>query len=236
MFDNTEIRKAGELDVYVPTDSRVQTFIYNEIFEDRVYEHSFCKVTPGDVVVDIGANIGLFTLYAVGLGASLVHAIEAEKTCVQCIRKNIYLYGAVDKVVVYEMAAWHEKSTVTLNNTTCRNVGSSWVNDLLDRHDDFLVCAIRGKISAKRDYDMYDVEADTVDNVVAGKIDFVKVDTEGSESEILIGMRNILSMYKPKLAIAAYHRKSHTDELFDIVTKANNSYRCSAKDSTLFFY
>lgn len=56
--------------------------VYKEIFEIDVYQ-----VTPSDVrnrvVVDVGANVGLFALRAIEYGANHVYAFEAQQTVFQ---------------------------------------------------------------------------------------------------------------------------------------------------------
>ena len=54
---------------------------YGAMITDRVRTGAYCQaltlaVKPGDVVVDLGAGAGIFTLHACRLGARLVHAIE----------------------------------------------------------------------------------------------------------------------------------------------------------------
>ena len=39
--------------------------MYNEIFEARQYMRSGIALSSGDTIVDVGANIGMFTMYAV---------------------------------------------------------------------------------------------------------------------------------------------------------------------------
>jgi FkbM family methyltransferase len=65
---------------------------YNEIYEDSeayVDEsfHNF-KVEPGDVVVDLGANIGLFSNKASEDGASIIHAFEPHHLAYSCLIDN----------------------------------------------------------------------------------------------------------------------------------------------------
>ena len=47
--------------------------IYDEIWKDKVYG----EVHPGESVLDIGANVGYFTLYALATGAKVI-AFEPE--------------------------------------------------------------------------------------------------------------------------------------------------------------
>ena len=58
--------------------------IFREIFEDRCYERLGITICDGDVVLDIGANIGLFALSLMerfcGLKMLTRHGLQAEAT------------------------------------------------------------------------------------------------------------------------------------------------------------
>jgi hypothetical protein len=67
-------------DYLIPNDKEelLQCF-YNEIVEDREYDRFGVKVEPGDVVVDCGANIGIFSHYALDKQqASRVYSFESD--------------------------------------------------------------------------------------------------------------------------------------------------------------
>lgn len=51
---------------------------YDEIWNGGEYERYDVGIMPGDVVVDCGASIGIFTRYALSRGASRVISIEAD--------------------------------------------------------------------------------------------------------------------------------------------------------------
>lgn len=53
------------------------------------------------------------------------------------------------------------------------------------------------------------------------RIDFLKLDVEGSEMETLQGAKNAISRFRPKMAISLYHKP---DDLFEIVNYVRSKY------------
>ncbi len=60
-----------------------------EIFEEREYDRFGINIKPGDIVLDAGGNVGIFTQYAIDKGASKVVAYECDKPHFECYNKNI---------------------------------------------------------------------------------------------------------------------------------------------------
>jgi FkbM family methyltransferase len=58
------------------------------------------------------------------------------------------------------------------------------------------------------------LQAAPIDDFVSERIDFLKMDIEGAESQALEGSTKLLTCWKPDLAIAAYHRPSDFVNLF----------------------
>lgn len=74
-------------------DVRGRDLIWNEIFDKRIYSYSkfgFRRGDPIDVVVDVGANIGMFTAWvATEYRCSKIVAYEASPVTFRYLMKNI---------------------------------------------------------------------------------------------------------------------------------------------------
>ena len=60
-----------------------------EIYSENEYNRFGIQIEEGDVVLDCGANVGIFTQYAFDMGASQVLAYECDVPCYNCYTKNI---------------------------------------------------------------------------------------------------------------------------------------------------
>lgn len=72
------------------SDKSVNDFIYKEIFDYQIYNNiPEMKIKPNDVVMDIGAHIGIFSRYAALNGASRVISVEMNPKFFSCLRLNV---------------------------------------------------------------------------------------------------------------------------------------------------
>ena len=155
-----------------------------DVFQDKVYEKLWSP-QRGDVVLDVGAYVGMFTSRAAGLvgNTGKVIAIEPEPHNLSYLRRNV---EHLSNVIVVGEAAFDK-----VGNRNLYLSGSSQCHTLVYPHKKFL-----------------QVKVNTLDNIATQlgltHIDFVKIDAEGAELQILEGARSILKD-KPKLAIASYH-------------------------------
>jgi protein arginine N-methyltransferase 1 len=79
---------------------------YGKMIQDRIrtsaHKRALARaIKPGDVVVDLGAGTGLFTLHACRLGAKLVHAIEPNPI-IQVAREIVQANGFSDRVAFHQ--------------------------------------------------------------------------------------------------------------------------------------
>lgn len=68
----------------------VYSCFYKEIFNDNEYDRYGISVEENDIVLDAGANVGLFTNYALSKNAGRILSIECDKTKYDCMVKNTH--------------------------------------------------------------------------------------------------------------------------------------------------
>ncbi len=146
--------------------------------EDELLQRMLDALRPGDVVYDIGANIGLVSLALALNGADkqpVVHAFEPEPNNNAALRANLAANG-VQSVHVHPLALGDRKGTVTLHLD--RHVGAG-SHSLIPRPG----------LSAKAEVELARAE-DVAREFGTPRI--VKIDVEGAEFAVLRGMEGLL--------------------------------------------
>lgn len=77
-----------ELFKYPQSQAGVVDDFYKEIFYDGEYDKYGAKVEEGDIVVDCGAFVGMFSHFALTKGAHKVYSIEADYSHYKCLVEN----------------------------------------------------------------------------------------------------------------------------------------------------
>ncbi len=164
----------------------------------------------GDVVLDCGANVGVYATAALVAGASLVVAIEPGPENLECLRRNLAKEITERRVIVLEKGVWNKDDTLTLNSDP-RNPA----------RDSFYILDGPGIKSVR-------AHLTTIDNLVAtlglSRVDFIKMDIEGSEKQALQGARETIKKFRPRMAVCTYHRSEDPTTLPSQVRSIEPSY------------
>lgn len=163
----------------------------NGIYEDFETDLVKKEVRQGDVVIDIGANIGYYTtMFAKLVGNSgKVFAFEPDPTNYELLKKNIDANGFTN--VILEQKALsdnHGKMMLNLNN-------KNTAGHHLDFKNENSVNSVKVDVLSLDDY-FSDKNID---------INFIKMDVEGAESNVIKGMPNILKTSKNLKMIVEYN-------------------------------
>jgi FkbM family methyltransferase len=153
--------------------------IISESFESEIF--SIFKPKEGDIVVDCGAHIGKYTIYASKLVGSRgkVLAIEPEPRNFEILNKNCQIN--------------HCKNVILLNNAV-------WDSDKELKL--FITNAVTEHSLKRVTQNFIKVRALKLDTLLGKlkleKVDWLKIDAEGAEIEVLKGAKKYLTKGKIK--------------------------------------
>src|SRR5712692_1968449 len=89
----------------------------------------FCSaIRPDSIVLDVGANVGIYTLLAAKRGAT-VFAIEPDPDNVRQLRWHVLMNGFSDRVTMMEVAATESEGPVMLYRNSANSGGSTVFGD-----------------------------------------------------------------------------------------------------------
>jgi len=166
------------------------TLIAREIYLEQVYDR-FYRLQNDDIVVDVGAHVGLFTL-KVAKSVKLAIAAEPHPLNYKLLTMNIVL-NKLKNVIPVKLALsnYSGRACLYLSKDSTSHTLGGWFFRL-------------------RSGETLEVEVETLDRLIdelkVDKVTFVKIDVEGAELDVLKGSQRVLTENDSLfLAIAAYH-------------------------------
>jgi FkbM family methyltransferase len=211
---HTELVQSAERSFWIPRGEsqewdggRLLTFLLAEqAWKGRANPRN--TVRSGDIVLDCGAHVGVFTHTALRREAARVVAIEPDPLNLECLRRNFAQEIASGKVVVFPKGVWSSSTLLVLSESKLNSGSGSFVRE--------------------GGGEKVEVPVTTIDNLVSElglpRVDYIKMDIEGSEREALKGAQGTLRKYLPRLMIDAYHRPDDPRVLPAIIRQAHSDY------------
>lgn len=164
-------------------------------------------IKDGDVVIDAGANIGCYAYAFLNkIGANgFLYAFEPADESFECLEHNLKSFNNVE---LFNSALSFKEGYCTVVREN-NNVGMNYVIE-----------------SKKSDT----IKVNTIDNLHLSKLDFIKIDVEGDELNVLIGANTTINKLKPTMYIEinshTLRRKGLTKlDIFNWLDKHNYSYK-----------
>lgn len=153
----------------------------------RLFEH---LINKGEVVYDIGAHVGFYTILSAELVGSTgyVYAFEPLPINFCYLKKHIEI-NKIGNVELLQAAVYSEGNNVYLKEGPDSSMG---------------------QISQEGDIKVKSVRLD--DFVCEGEVqkpDFIKIDVEGAELHVLAGMENIIESFQPTISLATHGYEVH---------------------------
>jgi len=162
----------------------------------EVDPNEFCfldgVLKPGMTFVDVGANLGLYSLFAakkVGQSGTVV-AIEPSTREFRKLHKNVKINGA-NNCRVLKLAVSDHAGEATLKIASEFHAGHNTLSSFVYDHTSLACTEI--------------VRTEKLDDIVRQQglpsVDFIKIDVEGMEAPVLAGATETLSRFHPVLLV-----------------------------------
>ncbi len=190
--------------------SKAETkYVYEEIFEKRIYFRNGITLLPGESVFDIGANIGLFTMFVQeNFKKVTVHAFEPSPTIFEILKANVERYG--NMVQVHDCGIAGERGEARFTFYPSYSIMSGFEVDtehdqnalregiknqlkergLVDVQEHYVETLVTRVLDQKQEQVcQLETVSSMIEKAQVGTLGLLKIDAEGSEWDILNGIR-----------------------------------------------
>ena len=150
-----------------------------EPYESQMLADMASRLVAGDVVVDVGANVGNHTLYLAVVAGCRVEAVEPDASLADAIRRSARANDVTASVTVHAMALGAAAGTGSVVTPDPSNLGRQYVR------------------MGEGDVPVRALDALDLPRPVRA----IKVDVEGTELDVLRGGRDLLLADRPLLYV-----------------------------------
>lgn len=190
-----------------PSDSLLENY---GICRCNVFE-TFSQVSNDDVVVDVGAHVGIFSLKASREASrGTVLAIEPYDSNFRLLTHNTMLNGAMN-VLTLKIAVSNFEAMTKL-----------YVGEASHAHT---ITRKRTKEESFVGKDYVSIEVSTIDALLdrlgISKVNFIKINVEGEELQVLKGAGRILEQNDLKMVLAVDHYATEPQEVIAYLQERN---------------
>ena len=175
---------------YFPLDC-IGMYISRGVFWDECLRPYMDALQPGDVYIDVGANIGFFPVYLGKRGIDC-HAFEASPELADMLNSNLVLNGVDGKV--YNVALYdHETDLVLHRDWRAWAAETNGKPDYNRSGNSGWLCLVPEEIGEQ--YNKF--HARTLDSYGIADVKLIKIDTQGCDLRVLHGAKATISTYRP---------------------------------------
>ena len=173
----------GGIRLRVRSGDSSESYMVDEIYHKKIYE-KFYEVKEGDVVLDVGANIGAFSVKisgALGEGGRII-AVEPESTNFRLLRSNIELNNC--------------KNIVPVRTALSEHSGKASLNVYKKRGNNSFLAKKTESLERREEVGLKTLD-ELVEECVLSRLSLIKVDTEGYELKVLHGGTETIRRLRP---------------------------------------
>lgn len=188
---------SGNFDLYKAIKSPMEYF-----------DKDVVKLTDHEIYLDVGAFKGNEIFEFVRITNAQydgIIALEPDAKTLITLQNNLKKNN-VSKIELHNKGAWHKRETLHFHEG--REGGS------------------RLSESSDNAFPVTSIEVDSIDNVLYGRqVSYISMDIEGAECNALIGAKESIKKWRPRLAICVYHRREDMYKLLLLIKEFVPDYK-----------
>lgn len=166
---------------------------HGRIHEKNIIHHLADRIQKSKTFIDIGAHIGYYScLMSKTNPNTKIYTIEMDENCIPIIKRNAVLNEA-HNIAIINCAIADENKNV-------------YISDLQQPNPELSLINLTSRLASQRQIACY--RLDTLMSSIDLKLTIIKIDVEGSELDVLYGMRKLMEINKPKLYIELHPEKT----------------------------
>jgi len=169
----------------------IKVLIRKNSFEPKMVKLFQTLINDYDLVMDIGANIGC-TSILFGELAEQVISFEPSTTTYNLLQKNIKQSG-LENIILFNYALGSSNAFSEITYSPDNRSGGFISNQTK---------ISSGHVTEKIEIKKLD---DIIDDLNIQKIDFIKIDVEGFEKEVIEGARSTIERFRPIIVLELNH-------------------------------
>lgn len=172
--------------------SSAELQVYTGLYD--LYEMFFLMhyLRPEDTFVDVGANVGVYTVLAAGVAGSQAIAFEPIPSTYSKLSRNVAYNGLQDRAELLNMGVGDKEEVLVFSNSL------DAVNHVISSGEDF-----HGATT--------EVAVNSLDRLLAQKhVNFLKIDVEGFEANVINGAPEVLA--RPELRVIIMETNGLSDQ------------------------
>lgn len=196
--------------------SLVPNLLNERSWEPHITRYLRLNLKPTDIFMDVGANLGYFTIICAPLVKRVI-AFEPVSTTYSYCKANISLNSLIN-VDLYQYGLWNEDTVKYIRIDSSRLMTASITEDESTSNIESISCVSLDRMIRRGELNL-------------PRLDIVKMDIEGSEAFALKGMEHTIVRFRPKILMElnrpALERFGNTvDDVWNFFSKI--SYKLDA--------
>lgn len=198
--------------------------------EREEFDFCYSLINEGDIVLDIGANVGWFSIQLLNKAKhNAIYAVEPVRITFDKMKRNLELNNVLEQVHIFNIGFYDEDKQGKMYVPAALEAAS-----LRPVNDEFYLTRggaedVRGTSSQRE----MTCELMTLDHFAVARgienIHFIKCDTEGAEKMVFLGGKNVFAKFQPIVYTEMLRKHAarfdyHPNEIIEIFAKWN--YKC----------